>query len=128
MSISNEWLKIDTWYNEWLKMHTWYKAFFGVALCLIAITILASLAGFLRGGDDGPILLIISFIFISILILFHFIFYKAIYLTMYNKIQYNRCINEIKDLTLLLQQKIITEEEYKKRTSILKDELLKYHP
>ena len=113
--------------NEWLKMHTWYKAFFGVALCLIVITILASLAGFLRGADDGPILLIISLIFISILILFHFIFYKAIYLTMYNKIQYNRCIKEIKDLTLLLQQKIVTEEEYKKRTSILKDELLKYH-
>lgn len=60
-------------------------------------------------------------------ILFHLIIYKGVYLTMYNKRQYNRCLKEINDLTLLLQQKIVTEEEYAERTSILKDELLKFH-
>lgn len=115
--------------NEWAKIHTWYKALIVILFLIITFTISLSIYEFSKDmrSDNGPGWLMVSFIFIFALILFHFIIYKGVYLNFYSKKQYNRCLKEINDLTLLLQQKIVTEKEYEERTSILKNELLKYH-
>lgn len=122
--------------NEWARVHSWYKVLIMIwmfsIICIIGICLKDAYERYQRlrwfelSGDTIALVSYIIFL-LCVGILFHFIIYKGVYLNFYNKKQYNRCLKEINDLTLLLQQKIVTEKEYTERTSILKDELLKYH-